>query len=147
MRFMRASNRFHWQHNDSVGFHLKIAATLSNQWGPLQMSYVSIACLTTAIEQLLTCGIQNIENHADKLANLLIEKAAEIGWIPYRSPDDSTACSHIVSLYHAEQSIEETIKALAIRKIICSSRSGRIRVSIAPYNDENDINTLIQALK
>ena len=111
------------------------------------MSYVSIACLTTAIEQLLTCGIQNIENHADKLANLLIEKAAEIGWIPYRSPDDSTACSHIVSLYHAEQSIEETIKALAIRKIICSSRSGRIRVSIAPYNDENDINTLIQALK
>ncbi len=24
-----------WQHNDNVGFHLKNAATLSNQWGPL----------------------------------------------------------------------------------------------------------------
>ncbi len=39
------------------------------------------------------------------------------------------------------------MKALAIRKIICSSRGGRIRVSIAPYNDENDIDMLIQALK
>ena len=25
----------HWQQNDIVGFHLKFAATLSNQWGPL----------------------------------------------------------------------------------------------------------------
>lgn len=111
------------------------------------MSYVSIACLTTAIEQLLTYGIQNIENHADKLANLLTEKAAELGWIPYRSPDDPAACSHIVSLSHPEKPVEETIKALAIRKVICGSRGCRIRVSIAPYNDENDINMLIQALK
>ena len=111
------------------------------------MSYVSIACLTTAIEQLLTCGIQNIENHADKLASLLIEKSAELGWVPYRSPQDSAACSHIVSLSHSERTVEETTKALAIRKIICSARGGRIRVSIAPYNDENDIDRLIQALK
>ena len=32
---MKALNRFHWQHKNNVGFHLKIAATLSNQWGPL----------------------------------------------------------------------------------------------------------------
>ena len=111
------------------------------------MSYVSIACLTTAIEQLLTYGMQNIENHADKLANLLTEEAAELGWFPYRSPGESAACSHIVSLSHPEKPAEKTIKALAIRKIICSSRGGRIRVSIAPYNDENDIDMLIQALK
>jgi selenocysteine lyase/cysteine desulfurase len=111
------------------------------------MSYVSIACLTTAIKQLLTYGIQNIENHADKMANLLTEKAAGLGWIPYRSPGDSAACSHIVSLSHPEKPVEETIKALATRRVICSSRGGRIRVSIAPYNDENDINLLIQALR
>ena len=33
MRFMKASNRSHWQHNYNVGFHLKIAATLCNQIG------------------------------------------------------------------------------------------------------------------
>ena len=96
---------------------------------------------------MLTYGIQNIENHADKLAILLTEEAAELGWRPYRSPGHSAACSHIVSLSHPEKPLEETIKALAIRKIICSSRGGRIRVSIAPYNDENDIDMLIQALK
>jgi len=38
---MRASNRSHWQHNDIVGFHLRNAATLSNQWGPLLYDVVS----------------------------------------------------------------------------------------------------------
>jgi len=31
---MRALNRSYWQHKSNVGFHLKVAATLSNQWGP-----------------------------------------------------------------------------------------------------------------
>ena len=42
MNFMRASNRSYWQHNDNVGFHLKNAATLSNQWGPLQTTGVQV---------------------------------------------------------------------------------------------------------
>ncbi len=111
------------------------------------MSYVSIACLTVAIEHLLALGKQNIEAHADTLAKLLTEEAAGLGWLPYRSPGDSAACSHIVSLSHPEKSAEATMDALASRNIVCSSRGGRIRVSIAPYNDENDIDMLIQALK
>ena len=111
------------------------------------MSYASIACLTTAIEQLLALGQQNIETHADKLANLLTEEASRHGWLPYRSPGDSAACSHIISLSNAKTPVEETMKVLANRKIICSSRGGRIRVSIAPYNDENDIDMFLQTLK
>ena len=111
------------------------------------MSYASIACLTTAIKQLLDLGQQNIETHADKLANLLTEEASRHGWLPYRSPGDSAACSHIISLSSAKTPVEETMKVLANRKIICSSRGGRIRVSIAPYNDENDIDMFLQTLK
>ena len=110
------------------------------------MSYASIACLTTAIEQLLDIGKQNIETHADQLAKILIEGAAEHGWLPYRSLGDSAACSHIISLSHPKRPVEAAMNALASRKIICSPRGGRIRVSIAPYNDENDIDMLIQAL-
>ncbi len=111
------------------------------------MSYASIACLTTAIEQLLAIGKQNTETHADQLAKILIEGAAEHGWLPYRSLGDSAACSHIISLSHPKRPVEAAMNALASRKIICSPRGGRIRVSIAPYNDENDIDMLIQALK
>lgn len=134
---------------DPFNFDAKslLLANDSRRYTQSTMSYVSIACLTTAIEQLLAIGKQNIESHADNLAKLLTEEAAQLGWLPYRSPGDSAACSHIVSLSHPEKPVEETMKVLAIRKIICSSRGGRIRVSLAPYNDENDIDMLIQALK
>ena len=46
---MRASNRSHWQHKNNVGFHLKIAATLSNEWGPLK-GY--LACVTLTVQDL-----------------------------------------------------------------------------------------------
>lgn len=126
---------------------LLLLANDARRYTQSTMSYVSVACLSAAIEQLLAYGTHNIENHARKLANQLTIKAAALGWFPYRSAADSAACSHIVSLSHAEKSVEETIKVLTARNIVCSSRGGRIRVSIAPYNDENDIDMLVQALK
>lgn len=110
------------------------------------MSYASVACLTTAIGQLLTLGECSIETHADGLANILVEEAGRHGWLAFRSPGDPAACSHIVALSHPNRSAEETRKRLADRKIVCSARGGRIRVSIAPYNDENDMDRLMQAL-
>ena len=111
------------------------------------MSYASIACLTTAIQQLLLVDERTIESHADKLANMLVEQAGKHGWIPFRLPTDSAACSHIVALCHPDRSAEETRKDLADRKIVCSARGGRVRVSIAPYNNENDIDMLAQVLR
>ena len=39
------------------------------------------------------------------------------------------------------------MRELESRRIVCSARGGRIRVSIAPYNDESDIEAIVQALK
>ena len=111
------------------------------------MSYASVACLATAIEQLLNAGERTIEAHAARLANMLVQEAGRCGWLPFRSPADPDACSHIVALAHPERSAEETRKDLADRRIVCSARGGRIRVSIAPYNDENDIDTITQVLR
>jgi selenocysteine lyase/cysteine desulfurase len=38
-------------------------------------------------------------------------------------------------------------EALEARRIVCGVRGGRVRVSIAPYNDESDIEAIAQALK
>jgi selenocysteine lyase/cysteine desulfurase len=38
------------------------------------------------------------------------------------------------------------MRTLADRGIVCGTRGGRIRVSIAPYNDESDIDAVAQAL-
>lgn len=110
------------------------------------MSYASVACLTTAIEQLLALGTEKIEAHARKLATLLIEGARQHGWHPFRALSDSAASSHIIALSHQDKSSEEAVKMLVSRNIFCSSRNGRIRVSLAPYNDESDINALVRVL-
>jgi selenocysteine lyase/cysteine desulfurase len=111
------------------------------------MSYVSIAGLTTAIGNLLSTGEERIEAHSSQLASMLVAELGKYGWHAFRQPGDSSACSHIIALSHPERGAEETAKYLADRNILCSARGGRIRVSIAPYNDENDIDLITQVLR
>jgi selenocysteine lyase/cysteine desulfurase len=111
------------------------------------MSYASVAGLTVAVEQLLAAGPASIESHAKKLARLLTEAAGQCGWTPFRPPGSRDGCAHIVTLSHPERSVDAVRRQLAEQRIVCSARGGRIRVSIAPYNDENDIDAIAGALK
>ncbi|MGH8203735.1 MAG: aminotransferase class V-fold PLP-dependent enzyme [Steroidobacteraceae bacterium] len=111
------------------------------------MSYASVACLAAAVGELMAIGGERIESRALALAGLLVERAAKRGWTPFRSPADGNGCAHIVALSHPESSAEEAMHELRRRGINCSSRGGRIRVSIAPYNDESDIDAFAQALQ
>jgi len=134
---------------DPFNFNAKsiLMANDARRYTQSTMSYASIACLTTSIEQLLVLGEAKIETHSSKLARLLIEGVSHYGWSPFRPLSDSAASSHIITLSHQEKTIDEIMKILVDCNIFCSSRGGRIRVSLAPYNDESDINRLIQTLK
>jgi selenocysteine lyase/cysteine desulfurase len=78
---------------------------------------------------------------------MLIERASERGWRPFRDASDPAASPHIVSLMRSDQELEATQQALREANIVCSSRGGRVRVSLAPYNDEGDIDALVAALE
>ena len=110
------------------------------------MSYVSIAGLTAALDQLLSLGEARVETHARRLAEMLHEKACKYGWRPFRDLSDHAASPHIVSLMRPGKGLDATLDALRRANIVCSSRAGRVRVSLAPYNDESDIDTLVAAL-
>jgi selenocysteine lyase/cysteine desulfurase len=110
------------------------------------MSYVSMAGLTVSIEQLLSLGENRIEAHARQLAALLVDGAREYGWEPFHDVHAVAAAPHIVSLAHSRQHARETVEKLRDQRIICSARGERIRVSLAPYNDANDVARLFQAL-
>jgi selenocysteine lyase/cysteine desulfurase len=110
------------------------------------MSYVSMAGLTAALDQLLSFGIERVEAHARALADLLVEELAGSGWLPFRNPQDTAASAHIISLAHATRPNEAAVAALQERGIVCGTRGGRIRVSLAPYNDESDVRALVEAL-
>ena len=110
------------------------------------MSYASMAGLVVAVEQLLSLGEGRIEAHARSLAAMLTGNAARYGWQPFRGVGDPAASRHIISLGHARESVQATVERLRSHNIVCGTRGGRIRISLAPYNDESDINALVEAL-
>jgi selenocysteine lyase/cysteine desulfurase len=109
------------------------------------MSYVSMAGLMIAIEQLLSLGEARIEAHARRLAAMLVSDASKYGWQPFRSVSDPAASPHIISLGHPRESVQAIVERLRSHNIVCGTRGGRIRISLAPYNDASDVNTLIEA--
>ncbi len=110
------------------------------------MSYISISGLTVAIAELLALGAGKIEAHAQSLAKLLNEELKGSGWASFRSIEDRAASSHIISLEDPTKNIENTLEMIRNSKIVCGGRNGRIRVSIAHFNDENDIRSLAAIL-
>ena len=109
------------------------------------MSYISMAGLVVAIEQLLSLGEARIGAHAQSLAAMLVREASKYGWRPFRSIGDPAGSPHIVSLGRFRESVQPIVERLRSHNIVCSARGGRIRISLAPYNDESDVNTLIEA--
>ena len=110
------------------------------------MSYASMAGLTVAVEQLLSLGQARIDAHARRLAAMLVSDASKYGWQPFRSVSDPAASQHIISLGHPRESVQTIVARLRSHNIVCGTRGGRIRISLAPYNDASDVNTLIEAL-
>jgi cysteine desulfurase / selenocysteine lyase len=109
------------------------------------MAYSSMAGLTVAVEQLLSLGEARIEAHARKLAAMLVSGASKYGWQPFRSLGDPAASPHIISLGHPRESVQAVVDSLRDHNIVCGIRGGRIRISLAPYNDESDVSTLVEA--
>jgi cysteine desulfurase/selenocysteine lyase len=109
------------------------------------MSYASMAGLTVALEQLLSLGHARIEAHARTLAAMLVSYASKYGWQPFRSLGDPAASPHIISLGHPRESVQVVVESLRDHNIVCGIRGGRIRISLAPYNDASDVNTLMEA--
>jgi len=110
------------------------------------MSYASVAGLVVAVEQLLSLGETRIEAHARSLAAILVSDASKYGWQPFRSVGDPAGSPHIISLRRPGENVSAIVERLRSQNIVCGTRGGRIRISLAPYNDESDVNTLIEAL-
>ena len=110
------------------------------------MSYISIIGLACAIDELLALGIENIDTHAVRLAKVFHRKLASTNWTMFRPITDKSSSSHIITLQSNKADIQSTLNSFRRANIVCSNRNGRIRVSIAHFNNENDIQTLTDNL-
>ena len=82
--------------SDPFGFNAT-SVSLANdarRYTQSTMSYVSIAGLVVAIDQLLSLDETRIEAHARNLAGMLASEASKYGWQPFRSVGDPAASPH-----------------------------------------------------
>jgi cysteine desulfurase/selenocysteine lyase len=110
------------------------------------MAYASMAALTVSIQQLLGIGIGAVADHANALAVQLVEGLTGAGWEPYLPVGDPAASGHIVSLAAAGRDAATAVRHLRDEGIVCGTRGGRIRISLAPYNDGADVERLTRVL-
>jgi cysteine desulfurase / selenocysteine lyase len=112
------------------------------------MSYASAIGLESSIAMLSSLGFERIDRHARRLATYLVDRVAELGWRPFRPLSDASAASHIVSLRHADHDPGVTAERLASEsRIICGGRAGGLRISLHAYNDGDDVDRLVEALR
>lgn len=110
------------------------------------MAYISVVGLSAALDQLLALDMKEVEAQATRLANRLVGVVEANGWRPFRDLDDPSASGHIVSLSRPGHDVAGSLAALRAAGIVCGSRNGRIRVSLAGYNTEQDIDALARSL-
>src|SRR6185436_13714160 len=112
------------------------------------MSYVSAIGLESSIAMLSSVGFERIDQHARRLATHLVDRVAELEWRPFRPPNDPSAAPHIVSLRHADHDPAVTAERLASEaRIVCGRRADGLRISLHAYNDSDDVDRLVEALR
>ena len=107
------------------------------------ISYISAVGLQTAIQQLLNIKVLNILKHSDKLAKMLFSNLEGSDWKCFRKTTSKEFSSHIISLMPpSADRLKSTFEHLSKKGLICGIRNERLRISIAHYNDSNDIKYL-----
>jgi cysteine desulfurase / selenocysteine lyase len=107
--------------------------------------FSNILSLKAAIEYISKIGIKYIERRILDLTSYLIEKLGELD-LDIISPLEQEKWRSGIIVFKM-QSAEEIVEKLERKKIIVSARGGGIRVSPHFYNDEEDIDSLIQGIR
>ena len=102
--------------------------------------------LQASLKEITQLNPSKIEKHTNLLGDLFLSLIEKTKWMPWSKGGKSHYARHIISLESDTDSLDQALKKLRIQNIICSSRNGRIRVSLAHYNNEHDIKRVVQAL-
>jgi selenocysteine lyase/cysteine desulfurase len=104
-------------------------------------SLAGIACLTQSLPYILKLGVDRIQAHARSLTSRLQQEMPKLGFSPLSPPDGA---AHIVAF--AVKDPERVRHALMARSIEVTFDQHRMRLSPSVFNDQKDIDHLLDAL-
>jgi selenocysteine lyase/cysteine desulfurase len=107
-------------------------------------NFVLVAMLCSAIEQLLTWGVENIQHYCQSLVEPWLERFDASG-VSLEAPERRAA--HIFGIrFGAGKDVQAVARALKARNVHVSVRGNAIRVSPHVYNDQSDMAALVDSV-
>lgn len=119
----------------------------ADRFVPGNPSYISVAVLDNALDNLLPLGIENIGRHAVSLSGRLWQGLAEQGW-DLMTPEADTERAGNVCI--RSDHVDEIAAVLRERNILIWGTYGmsdRLRISTHVYNDTEDVDACIDAMR
>ncbi len=112
------------------------------------MSYVSIVGLDKSIKEIIKLNPSKIENHSKKISTYLMKNINKKKWQIYHNEKNINKSFHIIAIKPKSKHLEpiKVFKKLKKKNVICSLRDNRLRLSIAHFNNQKDINHLLGIL-
>jgi len=107
-------------------------------------NFILVPMMQTALEQILEWDVNNIQNYCKKIAKPVIHQLREKG---YSIEEDPYLAYHLFGIKFS--SINDAKKVqhnLTEKRIFVSRRNNAIRISPNIYNDESDLNNLLEIL-
>jgi selenocysteine lyase/cysteine desulfurase len=120
-----------WSQSTGAGGHFEVG-TVSN---------TTLACVNYSLEYIQRIGVANIQSHRQPLLSRLQKEMPRLGFEPM-TPLDSG--SPIVAF--AKKDTSEISERLRRAKIDIAVYPHRVRISPSVYNDQTDIDKLLEAL-
>jgi selenocysteine lyase/cysteine desulfurase len=122
-------------------YELKPGAERFELGGP---NLIAIYALLEGVRLLLDTGVERIERHVLDLGARLIDGLRPLE-LDLMTPIDPARRAGIVSW--SDRDFRSTADALERRGVIVTGSSGRIRAAVHLYNDETDVDRLIEAMR
>ena len=110
------------------------------------LSYISVVGLNVAFDELLRFSVERINNHSSQLAEVLLADLTNLEWEAFIEAESDEFSSYIMRLKTVRYNIQSVVRKLMENGVICGIRNGRVRVSLAHYNNEDDIQALLTVL-
>jgi selenocysteine lyase/cysteine desulfurase len=126
-----------------IDFRLKPGA---DRWEGGALNVAGIAAMGASLELLLNTGIEQVRRRIEELTDYLCEKAPRFG-LEVFSSRLSAEKSGIVSLLTGGRDPVSLVRQCRQAGVIVNQRLGRLRVSPHAYNNQEDLDRLLDVLR
>ncbi|MDO6432890.1 aminotransferase class V-fold PLP-dependent enzyme [Flavitalea sp. BT771] len=107
-------------------------------------SFIHIPMATAALSQIAAWGVENIQETLSRLTGVLSAGIQELGW---EAPVRESRAGHMVGIRFPPEKIDGIRKKLVESNIYISFRGSSMRIAPHLYNDERDVQRLLEVLK